>query len=718
MSKEFKEICFDLIHFNVVSSSDIRTIQFVNDLKKPAESLTENEFKTLILYFCFLQDGSSCLFLDDFLKARWEKKWNGLKEKRFVTESEMEIGEVAQGHLSELDQEKATRIEEYFNSYFDDLPQWKKSFKEIENVFYFDAKASALFAKKFWNAKESIVKSVNRILKKNLKKYDSEQKTLIQKKYRRNANQNSEGKCFKEFELKNRQAEAIVKGQENSLIITGGPGTGKTTVVFYLLLELLQKEEFKNFKIYLTAPSGKAADRLKESILESCENFPTNEITNEKIVQTLATIKNAESSTIHRLLKFQPQTNGFAYNAENQFEENSIFVIDEASMIGVTLFDKLLQAIPDSARVFILGDKDQLPSVDAGAAFEEILKIKENHVVELDESNRFNNESKVGKLALAMQKEKDEEIPKLIDSWPATIDVSKDASEMDSLNTHYGQLWTNLQNDYSLVLQSQAVQKVPDSNLKLMPYINGLKWKEKCELFEKNIKGWIDCFCKPCAEFNQLNIRSEDELNKIRRGEDNSTLEILKNIWNWSKRARILAAERRGIYGIENINKVINNVLRNNKEHFAGQFLMITQNQSALDLFNGDSGIVIMVGESSKNQTPYLMLEKEVKIQSSHSKVSENNSCKFAFYRLDLIPSDSYELAYAITVHKSQGSGYDHLLFFLPENPQSLLANRQILYTGITRIQKGILTIVGSKDIFISCCNNRLVRYTGISLNH
>ncbi len=635
-----------LVDFDVISRQDVRVMRFLEELKGEDSVFTEAEEKTLVLYFTFLRDGSTCLVLDRDLPGRWRKKWEGLKEAR-------------REQMSEEDRQAGCQVEAYFQSYFDELealPDRITLFKENFPICFIPSE-KAVYARKYLWARDAIREAIDQHLissANNQSPVNESEINRIQEKYE-----------TRNFRLKKVQAEAIVKGQNQSLVITGGPGTGKTTVVFYLLLELLQKEEFHNRTIYLTAPSGKAADRLKESISNSCKRLDENE--------TVKKIEKAESSTIHRLLKYSPQTNAFSYNKGNPFPSNSIFVIDEASMIGVSLFARLLSAIPKGARVYILGDKDQLPSVDAGAAFEEMLKMPEMPIVELDESNRFNSESAVGRVALVLQHNRDDEFDTCLPKWDTFTSLS------DVTSTDAG-----------------------EDNLRLISYGAECTQKEKDAQLAAKLCAWIEIFYRPCSELSALDI-SEEDLSRIRNGEDDKGLMVqLRSVWNWAKLARILSAVREGVYGVENLNRLVNEKLNAGREgHYHGEFLMITRNQSTLQLFNGDFGIVLMVCDRDGKRIPHFMLEKDG---------------GFVFYLLDLIPRDAYESAFAMTVHKAQGSGYDHLLFFLPESPLNPLANRQILYTGITRIQKGLLTIVGTPEVFKACCENRIIRETGLLL--
>lgn len=149
-------------------------------------------------------------------------------------------------------------------------------------------------------------------------------------------------------------------------------------------------------------------------------------------------LKNIDNySTMHRLLSYNPQTNSFRYNAKAPFAEKSIFVIDEASMIDLSLFASFMQALPKKDfRLYILGDRDQLPSVEAGAVLGEILGLDKDSVVELTESNRFDNNSNIGRLSRFIQKKLGEdELQFKLEwhPWDSGIQLS-DPAKPDEIN--------------------------------------------------------------------------------------------------------------------------------------------------------------------------------------------------------------------------------------------------------------------------------------------
>ena len=622
--------------------SDIRE-KLLKLLVSMQKDMSEDAQKLIYIYFSLLDDGNTRIALNkELLLKKWETKWNGLviqaTAKNTVTGNE----EIEYPEINEF----APIIEKGIN----DLLEFKysniialsnkplKIIKDQNGIYY-------LYVNKYYEAKLIIEKYISQIFNKPVNNIEK----LITK---------DEVKALSGFVVADEQLDAINRGMEESLIITGGPGTGKTTVVLYILWFLLKnKPEYLASNIYLAAPSGKAADRMTESLLESLSNvwkhIEKSSMTDDRLIYNK--LKDLEGSTIHRMLKYSPSANAFTYNEDEKFPDNSVFVIDEASMIDISLFASFLQAIPENGRVFILGDVDQLPSVDAGAVLGDLLNA-DNIInpVRLKESRRFTADSVVGKLARKFQEAKE-----------------------------------NINNkDY----------KVDFNDFDNFINISGLdKNKEKKEI-KALLSDWIskyyysenESICSIAEKINPLNDKPEEKENEARNA-----------LWNMTLNSRILAAENNGNRGIKELNKMASSILLNKckarqfNTNFAGQLLIITKNQNMHKLYNGDTGVVVF----SKEGRPYIMLKKT----------------DFLFYPLSIIPEDAIENAFAITIHRSQGSEYNNILMFLPKQKGHPVLSNQILYTGVTRAKKSV-KIVASPEIIEAGCLSVTVRDTGILL--
>ena len=665
--------------------------------------------KFLTLCMSLLDDGNTRVPLEaSKFTDMWTRKWNGLVMLRIST-AEEDIDENAFATASDFASIITGGIQDILTNDFSAIMESREtdtaSAEDSLSKPFILAKrknGTHLYFTKHFDAKCVIEKAANILFKNGSKPSDEEIVQCTEKVA-------SICKPFgdKPFTIKKRQAEAIIRGQSENLVITGGPGTGKTTVVLYILWNLLANHsEMLDWNIYLAAPSGKAADRMRESLIDGLARIRDEQKTdNERIFRKLNEL---ESSTIHRLLRFSKSTGGFMYNHEEQFPKNSIFVIDEASMIDIEMFAALLEAIPEGARIFILGDPFQLPSVDSGAVLGEILKVQsgKDFSVKLNESNRFDDRSNIGKLAaeikeVAETKDNNKFVPHKF--------VSGDAS--------VNEIARNLDENSDIANESAATFKDKVFYRKLETDNNPLTKKEEDKRIESFIAEWSRDFAKLPELAEQINPqRTGTEADDP----DHSETVRRNQIWQLSLTKRILCAERRGLRGIENINKKVCSKIKSlwrakkksqgetvqwdDSGYFPGQLLIITRNQEMFKLYNGDTGIVVFDGN-----TPCLMLKK------APPQGSERTRDDFVFYPLSVLPEDSITTAFAITIHKSQGSEYKHVTMFLPTKIGHPLLTNQIIYTGITRAKESV-TIIASDDTFKAAVTTVSERDTGISL--
>jgi exodeoxyribonuclease V alpha subunit len=308
-------------------------------------------------------------------------------------------------------------------------------------------------------------------------------------------------------------------------------------------------------------------------------------------------------------------------------------------MIDLTLFANFLQALPHSARVFLLGDAHQLPSVDAGAVLGELLESKADSTVKLTVSRRFNENSAIGHLA------------KLDFSQSPCTFVSPSEWDMHS-----------------------EVQLL------------NLDTREKSAQLQGILEKWASEYLDSFVEFAAQVVPNKPNQD-----------ELLERVWNFCTRARILSAERSGPAGVQNINDAIERLLLSKaKGAPISKIIMLNRNQSSFKLYNGDTGILFTQGNG----------EKFILFKSNRG---------FVFYPEYQFAPNVLETAFAITIHKAQGSEYDNVLMFIPTRPEHPLLNRQILYTGITRAKHSV-TIVATPETFKAACETVIERDTGIEL--
>ena len=699
-----------LIEMHGLNPLDRYLLNLLFEIKKDISLQTK---KFLALCLSLLDDGNTRIALDvKPFSATWAKKWNGLVTLR-ISSTDEEMSESDFAAASDFEKIISDGIQDILKNDFSAIMESRDSDEtSVEDAFgkpFVLAKRQSethLYFTKHFDAKCVIEKSAKTLFKNGIKPSDKQIAQCIDKI----ANICKPFANGSPFIIKNRQAEAIIRGQTENLVITGGPGTGKTTVVLYILWNLLERHsEMLDWNIYLAAPSGKAADRMRESLIDGLSRIRDEKKTGEPNARIFRKLNELESSTLHRLLRFSKSKGGFTFNRNEQFPPNSIFVIDEASMIDIEMFAALLEAIPEGARIFILGDPFQLPSVESGAVLGEILKVQsgKNFSVQLNESNRFDDKSNIGKLAseikeVAENKDNAKFVPHKFTSGDASADGC-DKSAIAPVN------------DIPATFKDKVIYK------KLETDSAPLSKKEEDKRIEALITEWSRDFARlPDLAESIHPQRTGTEADDPDHRETSRRNEI----WQLSLTKRILCAERRGLRGIENINKKVCSKIKSlwkaqkkaqgetvewsDTGYFPGQLLIITKNQEMFKLYNGDTGIVVFDGN-----TPCIMLKKAPPRNSNDESAKRRDD--FIFYPLSVLPEDAITTAFAITIHKSQGSEYNHVTMFLPTRIGHPLLTNQILYTGITRAKKSV-TIIANDDTFKAAVTTVSERDTGILL--
>jgi len=448
---------------------------------------------------------------------------------------------------------------------------------------------------------------------------------------------------------------AITSTFKKFCVISGGPGTGKTTTVakiLALLLEQAGKEE--NPGIFLAAPTGKAAARLSESIRSIKEKLDCKDYIKAAIPE--------ETFTIHRMLKTIIGSPFFRHNSENLLSAD-IVVVDEASMVDLPLMSKLIQAVPIDARLILIGDSDQLASVDPGSVLGDICGSSHVRGFTANFINKL-EELTDEKFTDSIKEHKD-------------IKVLHDCIVLLKKNYRFAA-------GSGIGGLSQAV-KLGDINKSLFLLKNE---DDRSIMFEKILAA--DNFKRILAD-KVIEFYSE----YLKTDDPGIALELFN-------RFKILCAVKIGQFGVYAVNAIIEqilsreNLIQTETLWYKGRPVLITSNDYKLGLFNGDIGITMPTPDSAGND-----------MRVFFPGTSSGELRQFLPYRLP-----RHETVYAMTVHKSQGSEFENLYLILPDKDYSVLS-RELIYTAITRASQSV-TILGKEEVLRTSISRVIERKSGL----
>lgn len=462
--------------------------------------------------------------------------------------------------------------------------------------------------------------------------------------------------------------------QKNFIVLTGGPGTGKTTTVARMIEILRQTNPEKRLDIKLAAPTGKAANRLKESIQNEAPSSESD------------FYSKLEAVTLHKLLGSKPGViENFTYDAKNKLS-GDVFIIDEASMVSLLMFKKFLEAIPQDAKVIVIGDPDQLASVEVGTVLADIVKGMQNQArrdisIDLSESIKLDNTLK--KLWEKTATSTDEQ-------WP------NDHSETSFIQLHNGlvALTQGHRNEGGVstlvkLIKDQDIQKAIEllkSDEKDVTLIDSLNSNSSYK--EELIQHYKDLSQKVSELYKQ---EKDDQISPEELDQQYATLlDEMNNL-------RLLCAKKRGTKAGTNsiqewnalISKEIEKEFGSTKSDIdaygecIGSVLVVRKNQSTLDINNGDTGLLVKRVPQEGEDSFKLVLPG-----------TEKGTVRY----VSRPQIEAAELGYAITIHKSQGSEYKHALVMLTNKADSPLNLRELIYTGVSRAKQKV-TVIGSEEV-------------------
>lgn len=416
------------------------------------------------------------------------------------------------------------------------------------------------------------------------------------------------------------QARAIAQACSNVLtIVTGGPGTGKTYTAGHLVKvfwQLLSEEQKSSCQIVIAAPTGKAAANLQQSL--------------NRVLGSLDSLPSVQAKTLHSLLGLNYST-----TPKDPVRLTADFIIiDESSMIDVRMMAALFESLKPGARLVLLGDKHQLPAVEAGSVFVDLIDLQNSHL-------------QLAYPCISLSVCMRAELKALID-FARLINQGSSQEVLETLN----------------LSANHGVKRL---------HLSDDKKTAQAELIS-HVLPWF-----PAAI---LQGQRPDQL-----------LDLFQTV-------RLLSPVRKGLFGVETLNQLIWQRISQQvpMNGYLVVPIMVTANDYRQELFNGDTGILI------RRLPLHSLCSEDYALFPSRSEESRVR-------RFSALLLPKYELAYCLSIHKSQGSEFDHVILAMPEGSE--LFGREVFYTAVTRARKS-LEIYGSDTTLQKTVEHQGVRLSGL----
>lgn len=470
----------------------------------------------------------------------------------------------------------------------------------------------------------------------------------------------------------------------NFSVITGGPGTGKTTSVVRLLglLQTPAVESGKPLRIRLAAPTGKAAARLSESIGKEVRALPVSDAVRAEIP--------TDVSTLHRLLGSRPNSRNFIHQRDKPLELD-VLVVDEASMIDLEMMACVLDALPQAARLILLGDKDQLASVEAGSVMGDLCREAEKGDYNAQTAQWLSTHSGETLVDPELQMAEgagaplEQQTVMLRRSW--RFDPQKGIGRLAKLINK------------KQAVEARHVLEQPSE-----------------QLFNLLVRGEQDAALSDLAIDGNRNAPGyRHYLEQLRNLRPAADTQWDSELWaGWAGKVlsafdqfRLLCALRRGPWGVEGLNQRVATQLRRrgllDSDHgwYEGRPVLVTRNDYSLNLMNGDIGIALWVPGP----------DGALALRVAFPRNDGSGGVRF------VMPSRLVEVetVFAMTVHKSQGSEFSHTALVLPDALNPVLT-KELLYTAITRAREWFSLAETHPGVFEGAVGRNVQRTSGLAL--
>ncbi len=462
------------------------------------------------------------------------------------------------------------------------------------------------------------------------------------------------------------QLDAVAKAAGHKMaLISGGPGTGKTSIIL-AILRVLVRIGIQPEQIALAAPTGKAAFRMGESVAEGLAR-----IDDPADADRLLKLHCPDPATIHRLLGYSPSRRRFNYHRNNPLDAAAV-IVDEGSMLDLSLMERLVGALKPDARLIILGDADQLPSVAAGAVFRDLVSAAAQSAAQAP-------------------------------GHPSVCTRLTHSYRMDTTDPAGRAVL-----DFASAINSNGFDATAHAGSAGLPFMrrsrpDDLRF-EGVELMAGSValEAFLDRWYAARLRSDEIDEMVGKALIEDEHGFDEPTRVALERIFGHLAASRVLCFTRVLSTGSERINASLHRRrtavagFSPGSDFVPGEPVIVVRNDYERMLFNGDQGVILRIRRSGGRASAMAVFKRGGKFEAFH----------LAALR------ESLELCYATTIHKAQGSEFDAVAIVMPERDLPILT-REALYTGVTRSGRSVV-IVGQEDLLQAGIARGIERFSGL----